>query len=236
MNYLFFDLIILAALVLFTLQGRKRGFVLTLCGFLAVFVAFFGALIISETLSAPVARLIQPVLETSITETLREKTDESRWQLDSHSSTGDEAQTPQLPLSQALEALEDTKLYRTFGQSLREALDQGLLKATSSAAAAIAGYLAREIARLVLFIVAFVVVLLGWTLLSRALDLAFRLPVLSSLNRGFGAAMGFVKGALVVFIAAWLLKGTLLSQEAVEQTFLLRFFCENSPLSLLSML
>ena len=71
--------------------------------------------------------------------------------------------------------------------------------------------------------------------MSHALDLAFRLPVLSSINRLMGGAIGFVKGVLVVFIAVWLLKGHL-PPEAVEQTVLLKFFCENSLQSLLAMI
>ena len=47
MSYLIFDLVIAILLVLAVFQGYRRGFVLTLCGFLAVFVAFFGATILS---------------------------------------------------------------------------------------------------------------------------------------------------------------------------------------------
>lgn len=236
MPYLIFDLVILAVLIFFTALGRKRGFVLTLCGFLAVFVAFLGASFLSDLLCEPVGRLIQPVLETSITQTLQETVDESQWQLerpDVSQEEGAEEALPQLPVGEALAALEDSKLYKAFGDALEDAFHEGVLKVTSTAAAAIAGYLAREMARMVLFLVSFAVVLLAWTLLSHALDLAFRLPVLSTVNRGLGGVMGFIKGALIVFIAAWLLKGRLLPREAIEQTFLLKFFCENSPLSLL---
>ena len=241
MTYLIFDLIILAVLALFVLSGSKRGFVLTLCGFLAVFVAFIGASFLSDLLCAPVGRLIQPVLETSITQTLEKTVDETKWQLELPSTQEDGSQEeeedsrPALPVDQALAALEGSKLYRAFGESLQAALRDGVLKATSSAAAAIAAYIAREVARLVLFLISFVVVLLSWVLLSHALDLAFKLPVLSSVNRGLGGVMGLVKGALIVFILCWLFKGSLIPQKAIEQTFLLKFFCENSPLSLLAM-
>ena len=240
MTYLIFDLIILAALAVFVLLGSKRGFVLTLCGFLAVFVAFIGASFLSDLLCAPVGRLIQPVLETSITQTLKEKTDETKWQLElpitHEDSSQEEDSRPVLPVDQALAALEGSKLYRAFGESLQNALREGVLKVTSSAAAAIAAYIARELARLVLFLISFVVVLLAWVLLSHALDLAFKLPVLSSVNRSLGGVMGLIKGALIVFILCWLFKGSLIPQKAIEQTFLLKFFCENSPLSLLSMI
>ena len=48
MNYLIFDVII-ALILLFALwRGYSRGFILTLCGFLAIFVAFIGATVISD--------------------------------------------------------------------------------------------------------------------------------------------------------------------------------------------
>ena len=68
-------------------------------------------------------------------------------------------------------------------------------------------------------------------MLSRVLDLAFRLPVLSTLNHWSGAAVGLGKGCVLLFIACWLFRG-LFPAEAVEQSVLLRFFCGAGPLAL----
>ena len=240
MTYLIFDLAIAAVLVLFTLMGRKRGFVLTLCGLLAVFVAFIGGAFLSDLMAPQVGRLIQPMVEEHVTRALQEVVNESQWSLEASAASvaldGLGQVAPQLPVEQALAALEGTDIYRVFGDALKNALNEGLLNVTSSAAGAIAGYVAQEVARVVLFLICFVVVLATWTLLSHALDLAFRLPVLSSVNAMMGGVVGLLKGVLVVFIAAWLLKGSVIPQAAQEQTYLLKFFCENSPLSLLAMI
>ena len=106
------------------------------------------------------------------------------------------------------------------------------MEVTTSAARAVADYLALELTRMFLFLVSFALVLLLWLLLSRVL--ACKLPVLSTLNHWSGAALGLVKGGLIVFILCWLLRGSLISQEAVEGTVLLRFFCTHTPLSLLA--
>lgn len=235
MNHLMFDAAIAAVLVIFVLLGRRRGFVLTLCGLLAMFVALIGASVLSDLLSAPVARLVEPAIESSITQVLQQTIDPSQWQLELPDlSAGEQSSAlPQLPLQQAMQALEGTQLYSMFGQSLQNAVNEGALELVSSAAAAIAGYIAGELTRMVLFAVCFVVVLLAWKLLARVLDLAFRLPVLSSINRLLGGAVGLVKGVLLVYIAVWLLRGSL-APETVEQTVLLKFFYETSPLSLLT--
>ena len=81
-----------------------------------------------------------------------------------------------------------------------------------------------QIARTAIFSVAFIAVLIAWNILSHALDLVTRLPVLNGLNRWTGAAVGLVKGAAIVFIAVWLLRSSYIPPEAVESTLLLRAF------------
>ena len=54
MSDLIYDLIIAAVLVIFMLMGRRKGFILTLCGLLAVFVAFVGAAFLSDLMCEPV--------------------------------------------------------------------------------------------------------------------------------------------------------------------------------------
>lgn len=43
MSFVIFDVVILILLLLTAWKGYRRGFVLTLCSLLAVFVAFIGA-------------------------------------------------------------------------------------------------------------------------------------------------------------------------------------------------
>lgn len=87
MNYLIFDVII-ALILLFALwRGYSRGFILTLCGFLAIFVAFIGATVISDNLAKPVADAIRPAIERQIQGAL----EQSLQVEDSLASTGGEA-------------------------------------------------------------------------------------------------------------------------------------------------
>ena len=123
-----------------------------------------------------------------------------------------------------LELIQESKFFQSFSGALHSAVSQGLLEVTTSAAQAVAGYLAREMARMALFLICFALVLAG-------LDLAFRLPVLSTLNHWSGAAVGLGKGCVLLFIACWLFRG-LFPPEAVEQSVLLRFFCGAGPLAL----
>lgn len=230
MTYILFDIAIAAILLLFLWQGYKKGFVLTLCGFLAVFVAFIGATLISNALAKPVAQAIVPMIESGIHDTLTQSIQE----------TAPDASAPvlpeELPLSDILEALQDSPIFHSLAEAFQQAVDEGVETVATSAAQALAEYIAIQIARTVLFILAFAAVLVAWFFLSHALDLAFKLPVLSTLNHWAGAGVGLIKGGLILFIAAWLLKGSFIPSQAIEQTFLLNFFCTSSPLSLLAML
>ncbi len=230
MTYILFDIAIAAILLLFLWQGYKKGFVLTLCGFLAVFVAFIGATLISNALAKPVAQAIVPMIESGIHDTLTQSIQE----------TAPDASAPvlpeELPLSDILEALQDSPIFHSLAEAFQQAVDEGVETVATSAAQALAEYIAIQIARTVLFILAFAAVLVAWFFLSHALDLAFKLPVLSTLNHWAGAGVGLIKGGLILFIAAWLLKGSFIPSQAIEQTFLLNFFCTSSPFSLLAML
>ena len=231
--YILFDVVIAAILLFFMWQGYQKGFVLTLCGFLAVFVAFIGATLISNALAKPAAQAIVPMIESGIHDTLEQSIQDSTSSLSAQSP---DVVPEDMPLSDVLEALQDSPIFHSLAQAFQEAVDEGVETVATSAAQALAEYIAIQIARTVLFVLAFAAVLVGWFLLSHALDLAFKLPVLSTLNHWTGAGVGLIKGGLLLFIAAWLLKGSFLPSQAIENTFLLNFFCTSSPLSLLAML
>lgn len=236
MQYIIFDVVI-AALLLFTVwRGYKKGFILTLCGFLAIFVALIGASVVSNALDQPVSQVLRPAIETSIQKVVEDNMPTTP-QLPAADDAGpeeDEAEPIGLNIQELLALLQESAMYRGFADAVQNALDDGLVAATANATRVIADYIALQVARIALFLIAFVLVLIVWFFLSHTLDLAFKLPVLSSLNHWAGAALGLLKGGLLLFIACWLLKGSFLPQAAIQGTYLLKFFCTVSPLSLLS--
>ncbi|MEA4934115.1 MAG: CvpA family protein [Lawsonibacter sp.] len=244
MTALAFDLVVAALLLLAAWRGYRTGFILTLCGFLAIFVAFIGATMVSNSLSTPVSRIIQPVVEHNIQQVFLQNLPNGTEVPDASGSSGtsessseigtDSSQsTVEVSLQEALNLLKDSSLYKGFADAFQKVVNDGMVSATVNAARSISDYVSKQIAQLVLFFVSFVLILVLWFFLSHALDLAFRLPVLSTLNHWSGAALGLLKGALLLFIACWLLKGSFLPESAIQNTYLLKFFCTVSPLTLL---
>lgn len=226
-TYLAFDSVIAALLLLALWRGYRRGFILTLCGFLAIFVALIGATVVSNVLAEPAAHSIRPIVEHHIQRVLDEQAAEAL------SSASQTAEHVPLPLQEALDTLKGTKLYRGFADAVQKSVNDGMVAATANAARIIADYIARQLAQIVLFLISFLLILILWFFISHALDLAFRLPVLSTLNRWSGAVLGLLRGGLLLFIACWLLKGSLLPQDAIQNSYLLNFFCTASPMTLL---
>lgn len=234
MGFFIFDLIVLIVLILAVVQGYRKGLVLTLCGFLAVFVAFIGASILSDALAGPVSQAITPAIESGIQDTVGSYYQYTPPVEDSgDGSTPGDAFFDELPLEDVLAALQDSSLYRSLTQNFQQAVEDGVETVAANAVRALAEYVAVQLTRTVLFLLCFVLILAGWFVLSHALDLAFKLPVLSTLNQWSGAAVGLVKGGVLLFIACWLFRG-LIPQEAVDQSILLRFFCTTNPFLLIA--
>ena len=80
MSWLIFDAVLGIVLVLWRRsRAIERGFVLTLCGFLAVIVAFFGASVLSNALAGPVAEAIRPVVEERLEQAMQKSPEEQGW-------------------------------------------------------------------------------------------------------------------------------------------------------------
>lgn len=226
MTYIIFDIAIILILLFFLWRGYAKGFVLTLCSLAAVFVALIGASFLSDVLAEPVAKAIEPAVTGSIHDTVT-----SYYQRSAAESGEETDWLARLPLDELLDPLRESRFFKGYVETFQKAVDDKATEIVTHAVQSLAHFVAVQIARMVIFVLAFFAVLIGWVFLSRALDLVARLPVLSAVNRWSGAAAGLIKGALVLFIAAWLLRDGYIPQEAVERTLLLRFFCTASPLS-----
>ena len=228
MSYLIFDLAILAILALFFWRGYARGLVLTLCSLLAVFVALIGASFLSNALAEPVAKAIEPIVTSQIHDTVTSYYQRSPAE---NTSAEEEDWLAQLPLEELLEPLKESKFLQGFAETFQKAVDDKAADIVTHTAQALAHFVAVQIARIVIFAVAFFAVLIAWFFLSHALDLVAKLPVLSTVNAWGGGAVGLVKGALIVYIAVWLLRGSCIPPEAIEGSYLLKFFVSAIPLS-----
>lgn len=126
MSYLFFDLILAVVLAVTVFQGYRKGFVLTLCGFLAVFVAFIGASVLSDALAEPVSQMVRPAIELNINSALEESLQEQGVTLpegstSSPDSSGLDGLGDDFSLEQILELVGDSALVQYFSDAIHGA-------------------------------------------------------------------------------------------------------------------
>lgn len=233
MSYIVFDLIILAILILFAFYGLHRGLILSLFSLLSVLVALIGAILLSNLWAPSVAAWLQPTLHPTVTSAIEAAIPET--DVDAASSE-----------RYLLLLLENADLPFGLETYLSDIQKEGIGGETEGAAepswiedlsTSLSEKLATTIAQNGLFILCFLLILILWTLLARTLNLVAKLPGLHTLNKFGGFLFGVLRGAILLFLCAWLVRwlwNDLIPVTIIEQSKLLRFFMTINPLDYLA--
>lgn len=89
----------------------------------------------------------------------------------------------------------------------------------------------------IVFLVAFVALNILLRIILTAMDLVLMLPGLRTLNSLGGAVVAFVEGVLLLFLLVWVARRSAVDVTTLSQgTILFRFFVNNTPWSVLSLL
>lgn len=213
---IFVDIALLALLLLSLVQGARQGFVQALTRILVVVAALLLAGWIAGRLAEPAAKWLEPMLTEKL---------EQRLQLQ-----GDTDDAGDMLAAFGFEGEMLEKLVDSAMETAREA-GETLLTAVVSAAL-------KGVAYAVVYVVSFILLVIILRLALTPLHLFTKLPVVHGVNAIMGGALGLLKGALVLFFAVWALQRLrlLVTPELVESTVLLKFFAQNSPMSLLAKL
>ena len=225
------DMIAAAVLIAAAAWGAHRGLFRALAGLAVVIVALVGAAVIANALAAPAARLVTPLIRESI----ETRVDEAMAQ------QSQEVQMPEEDVDEGF-AIEDLLALMGLDEDVRNSLasqTQEKIQDTGvSLAMAVVESLAQSVLYAALFLVSFVGLTILLKLLIRAMDLVLQLPGLHLVNSLGGAVIGLIEGALVLFLAIWVLRrfGVSFETDTVSATHILKFFATHTPLSALSLL
>ena len=221
------DIAAAAVLLLFLVLGARAGLIRSLAGLVIVVVALVGAGMIAATFADPAAKLAAPMIEKAMTQKVEEAITAETGMLDT------ERVDPEIG-----EVLSMLSLDEEVKEGITNRAEQTIRDTGASVISAVVEGLCRSVIYGLLYIFAFLGLWLLLHVLAKAMDLLARLPGLSSLNALGGAALGLVKGALVLFLAIWAARrlGISFETEEVAQTYILQFFATHTPLSMLSLL
>ena len=225
------DIVVAAVLLGFAVYGGKRGLFRALSGLLAVVVALVGAGIIAATFTTPVTKVVTPLIAGHI----EEKVENAM----AVQSAGSGVQMPEADTEDP-SAIQDLLAILGLDDEVRsrlaEEVQEKVRDTGASIAAAVVESMARSFIYGTLYILSFAVLLLLMKVLIGAMELVLKLPLLRGLNTLGGAAVGLVEGALLLFLAVWVLRrlGVSFESEALAEAHILRIFTANTPLGVLS--
>ncbi len=218
---LIFDIAIAAILLLSLIIGGSRGFVRSLLSVVILVAALLGSSIVANVLADPVTEWVTPRVEQSILDRL---TDGHSEEAVSAAAASDNAALRQLVDFDAITGI------------AKKAMDSAVEAGKNMLEGAVAGMI-RSLVYAILFLLSFLLLTLLLKLITSPLHLAARAPVLSTLNRLAGAALGLCIGVLVMFAAASVVQWTgLVDQATLRQTYLLQYFTQHSPMDLIALL
>ena len=225
------DIVVAAVLLGFAVYGGKRGLFRALSGLLAVVVALVGAGIIAATFTTPVTKVVTPLIAGHIEEKVENAMAVQSAGSGVQMSEADTEDPSAIQDLLAILGLDDEVRSRLAEEVQEKVRDTG-----ASIAAAVVESMARSLIYGTLYILSFAVLLLLMKVLIGAMDLVLKLPLLRGLNTLGGAAVGLVEGALLLFLAVWVLRrlGVSFESEALAEAHILRIFTANTPLGVLS--
>ena len=218
---LIFDIAIAAILLLCLIVGGVRGFISSLLSVAVFAAALLGSAILANALADPVSDWLTPRVEQYVLDRLTDgRSDEAV----SAAAASD---------NEALAGLVD---FDAITGIAKKAMDSAVEAGKNMLEGAVTGVI-RSLAYGLLFLVSFLVLTLLLRLLTSPLQLAARAPVLGTLNRLAGAALGLCLGVLAMFAAASVLQWTgLVDAATLRDTYLLKYFTQHSPMDLIAML
>lgn len=231
---LLLDLGVILILALSAWRGWVKGFVLTLCGLLAVVLAFFGANYASAHFSEPVADFIRPYVSDHLEKALDTLPIKGKgpgaapsptFSLPMLEDTEIIPEELEATLSELLNVVRQSEVFSRLADPIETAIKDGSLSIDTTALSAVAAFISLQITRVVLFFLTFVLILIVWWLFSHAADLAFHLPVLRTLNEAGGLVLGVVKALLIlVVLCSGLTAFDVVSPDIAAQTKLFSLF------------
>lgn len=227
------DVVAAAILVGFAVCGGRRGLVRSAAGLAVVLAALVGAGIFANAAAPVAARYLQPAIEKRVEARVDRALEGVTPQEPQIGEEEEESETSETGTLLALLGIDADPAGSIAEKAREQVRDSGV-----SAVTAVVTSLAESVLHTVLFTIGFVVLVIVLKLLVGAMDLVMKLPGLHLANAVGGAAVGLIEGVLAVFLAVWVLRrfGVSFDTAPVAETRLLRFFAENTPLSILSFL
>lgn len=235
-NALIVDGALAVILIVGTLVGAKRGLFKSLMGLVVVAAALVGSVVLANMLTEPITDFVAPKVENAVVKQFTNELDKS-----AESGTDAADGVGALLEKYGISADALSGVLTPFASGLSGAATSAKQNAADTfrgmASAAIRTVVSGAV-HAVLTMVLYIVLLVVLRLLVNLINHVFDLPLLGTVNSLGGAAIGFVEALLLVYAMTYIgyHLGVKIITAHANDTFLLSFFLNHSPVELLSSL
>ena len=223
------DVVSVVILVVCIWSAARRGFVKTIIGFVGTLLA------VAAAASVIRVRLVGPFFERTVGDYL----------MTYMSGVGESAEAFAEQFNQLLAEMPEVleaylRRFSVSPEEVRQSFEASSLESAKDAAvSAISTPLSQAVSNALGFLLVFVAALLLIKLLTVLLDTAAKLPLLRSVNKGLGVALGAVQGVLIVLVFAGVMTHlapflenymtTAFDANTISSTLVFKYFYELSP-------
>ncbi len=230
------DVVSVVILVVCIWSAARRGFVKTIIGFVGTLLAVAAAAIFGPAAASVIrVRLVGPFFERTVGDYL----------MTYMSGVGESAEAFAEQFNQLLAEMPEVleaylRRFSVSPEEVRQSFEASSLESAKDAAvSAISTPLSQAVSNVLGFLLVFVAALLLIKLLTVLLDTAAKLPLLRSVNKGLGVALGAVQGVLIVLVFAGVMTHlapflenymtTAFDANTISSTLVFKYFYELSP-------
>lgn len=213
------DPILVAIIAFCAWNGYRKGFIMGISGVLALIVAFYAAQIVADTYSQEFTSMLKPfvsgIVDNAVADAQKDD-EESYEENDVYGVT--------------YSALGNIGILKTAADDIAQEIAEKVERTGQTMREEIVSLLCSKIAYVLTAVIVFLLVLIVFTVITNIINLAFKMPGLELVNGVAGGVFGFVKGAVIVAVIAWVMRylGMLIDEDIIDKTVLLEWLMEHN--------
>lgn len=243
---LLIDIALVLIVVYTTWRGFRNGFIRGIFGILAIIIAIYGANLIAKAYSDNFTGMLEPfvsgIIDKAYTDVMNNGEPEA---LGEEQTTDGAESSGGAGMESGSKDEKPKSVYDTSYETLRKiGISEGAAKQIAGKVAAkieavgqqmsadLTGVLCSALAYIAVFAVAFILIAIIFAVIGNIINLAFSIPGLESVDRIIGLVLGLLKGLLLVFTLALVIRYLgLLAPETIGKTTVLKYILNVNPLA-----
>lgn len=244
---LLIDIALVLIVVYFAWRGFRNGFIRGIFGILAVIIAIYGANLVAKAYSGDFTGMLEPfvsgIVDKAFTDVINpdetEAGDEAQAADGAENTGGTNTETagaenekPKSVYDVSFETLRKIGMTEGAAKHIAGKVSAKINAVGQRMSADLTETLCSALAYIAVFAVAFILIAIIFAVIGNIINLAFSIPGLESVDRIIGLVLGILKGLLLVFTLALVIRYLgLLAPETIGKTAVLKYILNINPLS-----